>query len=56
MNVLKGGGTGKVRQRHYTIITINVDYSTLVLTNVFEYKRPFLTYKLLAYLHSLDWI
>ena len=56
MNVLKGGGTGKVRQRHYTTITINDHYSTLVVTNIFEYKRPFLTYKLLAYSHLLDWI
>jgi len=56
MNVLKGRGGGEVRKRHYTIIIINADYSTLVVTNILEYKTPFLTYKLLAYRHTLDWI
>jgi hypothetical protein len=51
MNVLKGREKRKwkIRKRHYTFISINADYSTLVVTNIFEYKGPFLTYKLIAY-------
>jgi len=54
--VLKGKGRGKVRKRHYAIITINADYTTLVVTNISEYKGRFITYKLLAYSNPLDWI